>query len=365
MRRRAQGPRFAPSMRLFAALLVLWSCAGPPESVDEIFADYDVEGSPGAAVMVIRDSEVVHSAGYGSADLNDGSLLTPSTPVRLGSLSKAFTAMAIVILEEQGRLTFDSRVTEWIPELRRFPDVTIRHLLNHTSGLPDYYDDESGLEGMATMGGRDGPLQNAETVSVYETWGEPVSVPGERYAYSNPGYEILALVVQRIAEMTFGEFLQAEIFAPLQMRTAAVRDLPTTVIPGRAIGYANEDGEWVESDDHWGNWLVGAGGVYASLEDMYQWDQALSRWAEAGQRTDEAFAPAILNDGSESPYGFGWGLSDQLGREAISHGGGWVGFRTFIMRFPQERLSVVVLSNASADATELAASTARLFLGDG
>lgn len=353
------------------AVLALVSCGGAPgpraisssPEVDAIFAEYTDEGSPGASAMVIRDGAVVHSAAYGAANLSDGSPLQPSTPVRLGSVSKAFTAMAIVILEERGDLSFDSPVTEWVPELGRFDRVTVRHLLNHTSGLPDYYDD-SPLEEMATAADREIPLQNAEAASVYETWGEPVFPPGDRFQYSNPGYEVLALIVERVSGMTFAQFLDAQIFDPLGMSTAAVRDLPSTVIPGRAIGYSpQEEAEgWQEDDDHWGNWLVGAGGVYASLDDLYQWDQALYAWAETGDRTREAFAPARLNDGTESLYGFGWRLSDRLGRKAIHHGGGWVGFRTSLVRFPEERLTVIVLSNASAEAGELADSTASVFL---
>lgn len=341
-------------------------CSQRPQSVDDVFAQFDAEGSPGAAVLVVRAGEVLHAAGYGMASLEDGARIEPSTPVRLGSVSKAFTGMAIVILAEQGLVDFDARATEWIPELSRFPDVTVRHLLHHTSGLPDYYSDESSLEQIATSSARDTPLQNAEAAAVYRTWGEPVSVPGEEYAYSNPGYELLALIVERASGMTFAEFLDAEIFTPLNMETAVVRDLPTTVIPGRAIGYSRtDDGEgWQETDDHWGNWLVGAGGVYASIEDMYKWDQALYEWAESGERTAQAFAPAVLNDGSVSDYGFGWAVSDLLQRPAIHHNGGWLGFRTSFFRFPEEPLSVIVLSNASADTAELAATTARLYLED-
>ena len=245
------------------AVLALVSCGGAPETgtidlgpeVDAIFAEFAVEGSPGASAMVIRDGAVVHSAGYGIANLSNGAPLQPSTPVRLGSVTKAFTAMAVVILEESGDLSYDSPVTEWVPELARFDGITVRHLLNHTSGLPDYYD-RSPLEEMATAADREIPLQNAEAVSVYEAWGEPVFPPGDRYEYSNPGYEVLALIVERVSSMTFAQFLDTQIFDPLGMFTAAVRDQPSTVIPGRAIGYSpqQETEGWQEDDDHWGNW---------------------------------------------------------------------------------------------------------------
>ncbi len=372
MRLSANDPRRGrrPAALAGAMLVVLGACEAPPPSasssraqVDSVFAAFTAAGSPGASVMVVRDAEVLHAAGYGLADLSDGAPLRRSTPVRLGSVSKAFTAMAVVILEERGDLDFDDPAVRWVPELARFERVTIRHLLNHTSGLPDYYGD-SPLGEMGTSADRQGPLQNAEAIATYETWGEPPFPPGERYAYSNPGYEVLGLIVERVSGLTFAEFLQREIFTPLGMSTASVRYLPETVIPGRAIGYSpNEgDGGWRENDDHWGNWLMGAGGVYASLDDLYQWDQALHRWSAAGERTTQAFAPARLNDGSESDYGFGWNLSDRLDRRAVHHEGGWVGFRTSLIRFPEERLTVIVLSNASAAAGDLADSTAAIFL---
>lgn len=168
---------------VLCAVALLISCAPLPESVDDIFAHFEAENSPGASVMVIRNGDVIHSAGYGIANLDDSSAMSPSTPVRLASVSKAFTAMAIVILEEQGLVDFDAKVTEWIPELARFPDVRVRHLLNHTSGLPDYYDNGSPLEEMATAPDRQEPFQNAEAASIYQAWGEPVFVPGEQFSY--------------------------------------------------------------------------------------------------------------------------------------------------------------------------------------
>ncbi len=351
------------AIAVLLSIPIMLSAEEAKPDVEAIFTEYTLEGSPGATVMVISDGAVIHSAGYGIANLSNSAPLQPSTPVRLGSMSKAFTAMAIVILKESGDLSYDSLVTEWVPELSRFNGITVRHLLNHTSGLPDYYEG-SPLGKIATASDREIPLQNAEAVSVYKGWGEPLFPPGNRFEYSNPGYEVLALIVERVSGMTFAQFLNAEIFTPLGMSTAAVRDLPSTVIPDRAIGYSLQDKTeaWQENDDHWANWMLGAGGVYASLDDLYLWDQALHAWAETGDRATEVFAPARLNDGSESLYGFGWSLSDRLGREATHHKGSWVGFRTSIVRFSEERLTVIVLSNASAAADELTDATASIFL---
>ena len=333
--------------------------------IDSLFAEFTVPGSPGATAMVIRDGEVVHAGAYGLAELASGQALSRGTPVRLGSVSKQFTSMGIMILEERGELTFDQLITEWVPELRRFPGVRVSHLLQHTSGLPDYY--ELPDEAFHEVAEKDGDplLTNADAVTIYESWGDPVFTPGEKYEYSNPGYEILGLIIERISGQTFGTFLAENIFDPLGMASAVVRDRPDVVIPGRAVGYSPDEdsGEWIENDHHFGNWLVGAGGVYASLDDLFLWDQALYTEDLVQKETlGEAFAPTILNDGSVSDYGFGWNVGDRLGRRAVHHGGGWVGFRTSIIRFVDEGMTVIVLSNASAGAGELADQVALAFL---
>lgn len=338
---------------------------GANEQVDAVFDHFTVPGSPGAAVMVIREGDVIHSKGYGLADLGSGEALGPTTPIRLASVSKQFTTMAIMILQERGELAYDDPVTKWIPELRRFEGITVRHLMHHTSGLPDYYDVFEEFADQVSGSDGDPLLTNVDLASIFERWGDPEFEPGDRHQYSNPGYEILGLIIERVSGATFGEFLAENIFDPLEMTNAVVRDHPNLVIPDRAVGYRPGSGgeEWIENDDHPGNWIVGAGGVYASLNDFFAWDQALYKESLVGHETlEEAFTPATLNDGDLSEYGFGWGLQDRLGRRAVQHGGSWVGFRTHIVRFLEERLTVIVLSNATASAGDLADEVARIFL---
>jgi CubicO group peptidase (beta-lactamase class C family) len=334
-------------------------------SIDSIFSEFIGGKTPGAAAMVIRDGEVIHQNGYGLADLDSGRTLSRTTPVRLGSVGKQFTSMAIMILEERGDLSYDDQVTRWVPELGRYPGIRVRHLLQHTGGLPDYY--ELPREAFDAVADSDGdPLtSNRDAVKIYETWGDPRFEPGDRYEYSNPGYEVLALVVERISGQTFGAFLAENVFEPLGMGTATVRERPELPFPNRAIGYRpdSENGGWVENDDHFLNGLVGSGGIYASLGDLYLWDQALYTDGLVTHETlNEAFSPTVLNDGSVSEYGFGWNVSGRLGRPAVHHGGSWVGFRAAIIRFVEERVTVVVLSNASASAGSYANEMAELVL---
>jgi CubicO group peptidase (beta-lactamase class C family) len=333
--------------------------------IAEIFSQFTTPESPGAVAMVIQDGKVVHAEGYGMAELGSGRALTRETPMRLGSVGKQFTSMAIMILADRGELGFDDPVTTWVPELGRFPGIRVHHLLQHTSGLPDYYDlpDET----FAEVAGSDGDpvLTNADVITLYESWGEPLFEPGERYEYSNPAYEVLALMVERISGQSFGGFLAENVFEPLGMETAGVRARPETVIPNRGVGYHPDEagGGWIEDDDHPGNWLVGAGGVYASLDDLFLWDQALYTETLVKKETlNLAFTPTTLNDGSVSEYGFGWSVSDRLGHRAVHHGGSWVGFRAAIARFVDDGLTVVVVSNASASAGEFANEMAELFL---
>jgi len=327
--------------------------------VDSLLSEYASATDPGMAVMVIRDGEVLHANGYGVADRASARPLTPQTPVRLGSVSKQFVAFTTVMLHERGLLDYDDLAVRWIPEIERYEGITVRHLLTHTSGLPLYYVFEGMMEEAESRVER--PFTNADAAAYYRTTEvEPLFEPGSEYAYSNPAYEVLALITERATHRSFTDFIETELFEPIGMETARVRDLPSTVIPDRAIGYsADSTGVWVENDAHPYNWLIGAGGIYASLEDMYRWDQALWRWADEGDRLADVFSPMRLTTGEVSDYGFGWGLSDDP--PIVEHEGGWVGFRTYIRRYLDDRLTVIVLSNASLDLSDTMAGVAGLY----
>lgn len=335
--------------------------------VDALLSGYASDTAPGLAVMVIRDGEVLHANGYGVADMESRRPITTETPFRLASVSKQMVAFVTVMLEERGLLGFDDPVTTWVPEAGRFEGVTVRHLLNHTSGLPDYYGFPSlgaaaDSAHSATTPDGEGVFANADAAAFYETEGEFEFEPGTRYAYSNPGYELLALITARVTGERFADFIDRELFDPIGMETAQVRASPTTTILGRAIGYsADSTGTWNENDDHPFNWMIGAGGIYASLEDMYRWDQALWRWADEGDRLEASFTPPELPGDSISTYGFGWGIREDPPR--VMHSGGWVGFVTHIVRYLDDRLTVVVLSNASLGSPGIAAQVAELYRG--
>ena len=309
--------------------------------VDALFAPFTTGKSPGAAAMVIRDGEVLHAGGYGYADLEREIPITPQTAFRLASVSKQFTAMAVMILAERGQLSYDDPLMKYLPELARFGDgITLRNLLTHTGGLPDYYDV---LEAASTE-----HMPDTEAAMRFLAgWGEPLFASGERYEYSNPGYEMLALVVERVSGQRFGQFLEDNIFSPLGMNHTVVRDSTEPEIANRALGYSRADDSFTLNDDHVLNHIVGSGLMYSTVEDLALWDEALYTDTLVQPATlEEAWSPVRLANGEAYPYGFGWRLGRYggLGRR-LAHAGGWVGFSTFIVRYPEQRFSVVVLSN--------------------
>jgi N-acyl-D-aspartate/D-glutamate deacylase len=346
-----------------ASTLVL-SCASrpsnPSSAVDALFAGRTSAHTPGAAVMVIRDGEIIYKSAWGMADLENGVAFETDTSSRLGSVSKQFTAMAVMMLEEEGKLDYDDPIIRFLPELSRLGEmITIRHLLNHSSGLPDYYDV------IVEITGVERPLTR-HALDVYAHWGEPAFPAGQRYEYSNPGYELLALIVERASGEAFGDFLETHIFTELGMSQTVVLDDRHPELDKRAYGYRREADGYSLYDDDPLNYIAGSGGVYSSVEDLYRWDQALYGEKLVSMATlKQALSPARLADGKRYPYGFGWRLDENFGVRRITHSGSWVGFRAFISRYVDEGFSVIVLSNlAEMDAEGMADTIAAIYLAE-
>jgi CubicO group peptidase (beta-lactamase class C family) len=276
----------------------------PAAQVEALFEPWTVGDSPGAAVMVIENGEILFEGGFGLANLESRTPITPQSAFRLASVSKQFTAMAVMILAERGQLAYDDELVEHLPELASYgDDITLRHLLAHLGGL----------RAMEFLAG----------------WGEPLFEAGDRYEYSNPGYEMLALVVERVSGQTFRVFLEENIFEPLGMHSAVVRDSSEPEIANRVYGYSRKEDTFVLSDDHVLNHIIGSGGVYASVRDLALWDEALYTETLVRRSTlEEAWSPVRLNDGEEYPYGFGWrlGPNGALGRR-VAHAGRMGGFQ--------------------------------------
>jgi len=333
--------------------------ADPSAQVDALFEPFTEGVRPGAAVMVIRKGEIVHSDGYGFANLEEEIPISAESIFRLGSVSKQFTAMAIMILSECGKLAYDDPVSRYVPELERFGNITVRHLLTHTGGLPDYYDD------IEISGSRP---SNADIMEFLAGWGESMFTPGTRHEYSNPGYEALTQVVEAASGQSFASFMRENVFLPAGMQDSLIHDHTEPVIPRRVLGYSeNEAGDGFElNDDDPLNGITGSGSQFSPLNDFFHWDQALYGETLAKRTTlDEGFTRGKTSDGAEFDYGFGWRLDSYRGQHRIAHGGSWVGFRTAISRYPDIGLTVVVLMNfAKAEPEKLSDRVTDIYLED-
>ena len=326
---------------IFALLAFVFVAAhAQDEQADKVTALFEHlnEGmQPGAAVMVIKDGGIVYSGGFGYANIEERISIDENSTFRLGSVSKQFTAMAIMALADEGKLDYDDLVIGYIPELDKYPGVTIRHLLTHTSGMPDYYDTIDTSGGMPT---------NADMPAEMAAMEGPVFAPGEQYEYSNPAYEMLPLIVEKVSGQTFAEFMIENVFEPAGMDDSLIYDHTEPEIANRVWGYEPAPDGFKLNDYDALNYLDGSGGMYATLEDFLAWDQALyTEDIVSGATLREGFTRYELNNGDEIDYGFGWRLDQHRGHRRIAHGGSWVGFRTSIARYPEEKLAVVVLTN--------------------
>ena len=313
--------------------------AGRVRTIDSLFAPYSAPGAPGASVVVIRRGRVVFERAYGLADLEARTPAAPRTDYRLASVTKQFTAMAVMLLAADGRLTYDDSVSRWLPALPGYArGVTIRNLLNHTSGLWYY---EAFVPDTQTY-----QVKDRDALALIAQADSLFFPPGSAYRYSNTGYALLALVVEAASGMPFARFLEARIFRPLGMRGSVAFEEGVSTVPNRAFGYSRDSSGWHRTDQSNTSAVLGDGGVYTSVRDMVRWDRALERHTLVSAEAQQlAWTPATLTSGSATEYGFGWFVRRDEGRLRVWHAGSTRGFRNAILRHPDERLTVVVLTN--------------------
>jgi len=310
--------------------------------VEALFEHFNEGKQPGAAVLVIKDDQVVFQQGFGYGDIENDVRISADSSFRLASVSKQFTTAAIGVLAEEGKLNFDDLITLHVPELDDWPGVTVRHLMEHTSGIPDYYE-----KGYYDDYDHDGPMvKMSDLVEIMASYPDADFPPGEKYVYNNAAYEVLAIIVERVSGVPFSDFLKEKVFAPAGMNTATTFNSSRPDIPNRVFGYSKTETGYEVNDYTAFNDMLGDGGVYATLKDFIAWDRSL--YANSVVTTEtlaEMYASAQLNNGESTGYGYGWGVGAFHGHKRVSHSGSWVGFRTFIARYPEENLTIVVLSN--------------------
>ena len=331
----------------------------PSESViDSLFANYSGTNTPGATVMVIKDGKPIFAKAYGMAHLEKQLPCSIETNFRLASVTKQFTAMAVLTLAERGKLSLDDKLHKYFPEFPEYgKEITVRHLLTHTSGIPDYEDHMP--EGLKI------PLSDRDVLHILMQQDHLYFAPGTNFRYSNSGYAMLALLVEIVSGQTFPAYLEEHIFKPLGMNNSIAYVAGISEVPNRAHGYNLENGKWTYSDQSLTSAVLGDGGIYSSVTDLFRWDQALYTEKLVSKKTlEDAFTVhSKKSDFDSSGYGYGWYIGDRDGVKNVWHYGSTCGFRTYFSRFPEKRFSIIILTNRREPALdELAGKLTALYL---
>ena len=336
--------------------------------IDAIFGPLKSSNAPGAAVVVIRDGKPVFRRGYGVTDLRTMHGITAQTDFRLASFTKQFTAACIMLLVKDGRLHYDDHLTDVFPEFPAYGKaITIRNLLNHTSGLPDY-EDILEKQYPNTPDEKIPQILDAGVLKLLEQQSAGKFPPGAKWEYSNSGYAVLAMIVEKVSGQPFGEFLHERIFVPLQMDHTLAYEKSKNEVTDRAYGHTKEKNGWRETDQSSTSAVLGDGGIYSSIDDLAKWDRALREHTLLSEaEMQPALTPVQVTggaaDGPNVHYGFGWFLDPYRGHRRMSHDGETIGFRTTIQRFPDDKLTVIVLANRSdVNPQALALKAADLYL---
>ncbi|MEP6494168.1 MAG: serine hydrolase domain-containing protein [bacterium] len=326
--------------------------------VDSIFAPYASRTAPGCAVGITKDGVLAFAKGYGMADLEHSTPITSETPFYLASISKQFTAMSIVLLEQEHRLSLDDSIQKWVPEVPSFgATITLRHLLHHTSGLRDYFT-LLAVQGWPS----NGLLTEAQFLALVRRQKSLNFTPGNEFLYSNTGYVLLSIVVKRASGESLRDFADERIFTPLGMAHTEFRDNHTTLIPNRAQGYEPAAGKFRVSEPELD--VVGDGGAYSTIEDLAKWDANFRTPIVGGE---DAIAllqePGQLNDGQEIQYALALTIGRFRGVKTYSHSGSYAGYRSTLLRMPEKGQSVITLCNTSGASPTLADQVGSVLVG--
>ncbi len=364
-------PWLAFLLSLAASQVSMAAIALRPEQIDQIFAGIESARAPGAAVLVLQNGRVIFERGYGVADLRSYRRIDAHTNFRLASCTKQFTAMAIMLLVHDGKLHYEDRLNDIFTDFPEYgKSITIRNLLNHTSGLLDY-EDLMQKPSADTPAEKIPQIRDAGVLEILKLQQTTKFPPGTKWDYSNSGYAVLAMVVQKISGQPFGDFLHHRIFAPLKMNETVAYEKGKNTVSNRAYGHTHDGGAWGEMDQSSTSAVLGDGGVYSSLDDLAKWDQALAhRTLLREAEMKPAITPVKVSDGSvqepdgtPAAYGFGWFVNSYKGHPRMWHYGETVGFRTTIQRFVDDNLTIIVLCNRDdLIPANLALKVADLFL---
>ncbi len=321
--------------------------------MDSLLSSFYSNGNLNGNVLIAEKGKVIYKKSFGLANETTKETLNENSVFELASVSKQFTAMAIVILKEKGQLNYEDKITKYIPELADYHDITIRNLLNHTGGLPDY------MEIMDSTFDKNTIATNKDIISTFAKLKPPVLFePNTKWEYSNTGYALLASIIEKVSGMSYGDYLHKVIFKPLEMTNTFVyrRRYEPKKMVNYAYGYVYSDSlkKYVLPDDLaetkivvWLDGIVGDGTVNSTAIDLLKWDRALyTDKLISKESKNEIFTSAEISDKSKTNYGFGWFIEDNgVYGNIVNHTGGWPGYMTFIDRHIQNDYTIIVLLN--------------------
>jgi len=359
-------PRIFPKTKWLLSFLLLVILAPflaadeKTDKVDKLFAQWDTTVTPGAALAIIQDGQIIYERGYGMAKIEDGIVMTPSKIFDIGSVSKQFTATCLTILIKEGKVSLDDDIRKYFPEMPKYEKpITINHLIHHTSGLRDY---NALLELAGFRMESDCPNVD-EALEVICKQKRLNYLPGEEYSYTNTGYFLMGQIVERVSGKSLNEFAQEHIFKPLGMTHTIYQDDHTQIIKDRATGYDKTEKGYRIDLSNWDE--TGDGNVYTSVEDLYLWDQAFYNYRLGQDLMDMLHTVSVLNNGKKIDYAFGLVVTEYKGLKVVEHGGAWAGFRAGLVRFPEQKFSVICLANLSnMNPSRLCFQVADIYLAD-
>ena len=328
--------------------------------LDSLFKLDNLAGSPGCAAAVIKDGSVVFKKGYGMANLEYDIPITPSTIFDIASVSKQFTGLAISMLSQQGKIALNDDARKYLPDLPNFGKViTIRHLLHHTSGLRDW------PETLAYAGWRENdPILFEDIMRMLRNQKELDFLPGERYTYSNTGYNVLAAIVEKVSGKPFAQWTQENIFVPLQMNSSYFLDDPNKIVRNLAYSYSFDGKEFKKAVSPLT--AYGSSSLFTSLDDLCKWSIHFNQQLSAGNPIyTNMLTEGSLNNGAKVVYGYGLETGKDRSLKISSHTGSWAAYRTSITTYLQENLSIILLSNSGDfNVNAYSSAVANFFLKD-
>jgi D-alanyl-D-alanine carboxypeptidase len=311
-----------------------------PAVDDYVLKEMKRQNTPAVSIAIVRDGKIAYAKGYGVADLENQVPATSKTVYEIGSVTKQFTATLVMKLVEEGKVKLDESIRTYLPETpESWKDVTVRHLLTHTSGIKSYTD-------VAAFGEKALYPVTPESFLEFVKQQTPDFKPGESWKYNNSGFFLLGLLIEKLEGKPYGEVLKARIFNPLGMTSTTMND-PAEIIPNRAKGYSvmgatRRNAPYIDM-----GWPYAAGALVSTVEDLAKWDAALYGESILKQSSlKQMWTPVKLNTGVARPYGFGWSFAEANGVQVIEHGGAIPGFKAMISRYPSKKLTVIVLANA-------------------